>query len=95
MYALETLHMTRQEPEGTFNYSLYSNPEIDNLIRTARDETDLKKREELIKAAWGRVTKEQIYVPLYHQVLIWAMRKNVDAPIRPDNWLEIRWVKVN
>jgi peptide/nickel transport system substrate-binding protein len=95
MYALETLHMTRQEPEGTFNYSLYSNPEIDNLIRTARDETDLKKREELIKAAWGRVTKEQIYVPLYHQILIWAMRKNVDAPIRPDNWLEIRWVKVN
>jgi peptide/nickel transport system substrate-binding protein len=95
MYALETLHMTRNEPEGTFNYSLYSNPDIDSMIRTARDETDLKKREELMRAAWGRVTQERIYVPLYHQVLVWAMRKNVDVPIRPDNWLEVRWVKLD
>jgi len=95
MYALETLHMTRADPEGIFNYSLYSNPEIDRIIRTARDETDLAKRAELMKAAWRRVTEELIYVPMYHQVLVWAMRRNVEAPLRPDNWLEIRWVKVN
>jgi peptide/nickel transport system substrate-binding protein len=95
MYALETLHMTRADPEGIFNYSLYSNPEIDAIIRAARDETDLAKRAELMKAAWRRVTEELIYIPLYHQVLVWAMRTNVTAPLRPDNWLEIRWVKVN
>lgn len=95
MYALETLHMTRADPEGIFNYSLYSNPEIDAMIRAARDETDLAKRAELMKAAWRRVTEERIYIPLYHQVLVWAMRTNVTAPLRPDNWLEIRWVKVN
>lgn len=95
MYALETLHMTRADPEGVFNYSLYSNPEIDALIRAARDETDLAKRASMMQAAWQRVTEERIYVPLYHQVLVWAMRRNVEAPLRPDNWLEIRWVKVN
>ena len=52
-------------------------------------------RAELMKAAWRRVTEELIYVPMYHQVLVWAMRRNVEAPLRPDNWLEIRWVKVN
>lgn len=95
MYALETLHMTRADPEGVFNYGLFSNPEIDVMIRAARDETDLEKRARMMQAAWARVTQEMIYVPLYHQVLVWAMRRNVEAPLRPDNWLEIRWVKVN
>jgi len=95
MYALETLHMTRADPEGIFNYSLYGNPEIDRMIRAARDETDLNKRAEMMQAAWRRVTEELIYIPMYHQVLVWAMRRNVEAPLRPDNWLEIRWVRVN
>jgi peptide/nickel transport system substrate-binding protein len=95
MYALETLHMTRADPEGIFNYALYSNPEIDRIIRAARDETDLARRADLMKAAWKRVSEELIYIPMYHQVLVWAMRRNVEAPLRPDNWLEIRWVKVN
>jgi peptide/nickel transport system substrate-binding protein len=95
MYALETLYMTRADPEGIFNYSLYSNPEIDRMIRAARDEIDLARRAELMKAAWRRVTEELIYVPMYHQVLVWAMRRTVEAPLRPDNWLEIRWVRVN
>jgi peptide/nickel transport system substrate-binding protein len=49
----------------------------------------------MMQAAWRRVTEEIIYIPMYHQVLVWAMRRNVDAPLRPDNWLEIRWVRVN
>jgi peptide/nickel transport system substrate-binding protein len=95
MYALETLHMTRADPEGIFNYSLYGNAEIDRMIRAARDETDLNKRAEMMRAAWRRVTEELIYIPMYHQVLVWAMRRNVEAPLRPDNWLEIRWARVN
>ena len=95
MYALETLYMTRNDPEGVFNYGLYSNPELDAAIRAARDETDLRRREELLRAAWRRVTQEMIYIPMYNQVLVWAMRRNVDAVLRPDNWFEIRWARVN
>jgi peptide/nickel transport system substrate-binding protein len=95
MYALETMHMTRNDPEGIFNYSLYSNPEMDRLIRAARDETDLGKRAQMMQDVWRRATEDIIYVPMYHQVLVWAMRRNVDAPLRPDNWLEIRWARVN
>jgi hypothetical protein len=32
---------------------------------------------------------------MYNQVLVWAMRRNVDAVLRPDNWFEIRWARVN
>jgi peptide/nickel transport system substrate-binding protein len=95
MYMLETMFMTRRDPEGIFNYSMYSNPELDVAIRAARDETNLQRREELMRALWRRVTQDILYVPMYHQVLVWAMRRNVEAVLRPDNWLEIRWVRVN
>jgi peptide/nickel transport system substrate-binding protein len=95
MYALETLYMTRNDPEGVFNYGLYSNAEVDRMIRAARDETDLRRREEMMRAAWHRLTEDMIYIPMYNQVLVWAMRRNVDAVLRPDNWFEIRWARVN
>ena len=88
-------YMTRNDPEGVVNYGLYSNPELDRMIRTARDEIDRGGREELMRAAWRRATAEIAYVPMYHQVLVWAMRRNVDTVLRPDGWLEIRWTSAN
>jgi peptide/nickel transport system substrate-binding protein len=97
MYALETLLMTRDDKkgEGIYNYSNLSDPELDKEIAAARDELDPKKREAMIKALYKKVTDDAIYVAVYNQVLAYAMRKNVDAMVRPDNWLEIRWVKMN
>jgi peptide/nickel transport system substrate-binding protein len=97
MYALETLLMTRNDEtgEGIYNYENFSNPDLDTRIAAARDETDLAERAEMMKAIYKTITEEVVLVPLHHQVLVYAMRDNVDTPVRPDNWLEIRWVTMD
>lgn len=97
MYALETVLMTRNDKagEGIYNYSNHSDPVLDQEIAAARNEADPRKREAMMKAIFRKITDQTLYVALYNQVLVYAMRKNVTAPIRPDNWLEIRWVSVS
>ena len=94
MYALETLLMTRDDKkgEGIYNYANLSDPALDTEIAAARDEADPGKRAAMMKVLFKRVTDQAYYVSLYNQVLVYASRKAVDAPVRPDNWLEIRWV---
>jgi peptide/nickel transport system substrate-binding protein len=97
MYALETMLMTRDDKkgEGIYNYSNIADPELDKMIAAARAELDGKKRHDMMKAIYKKITDDALFVSLYNQVLVYAMRKNVSAPVRPDNWLEIRWVTVN
>ncbi len=97
MYSLETMLMTRDDKkgEGIYNYSNISDPALDKEIAAARDEMDAKKRAEMMKALYKKITDEAVFVSLYNQVLVYAMRKDVNAPVRPDNWLEIRWVTMN
>jgi len=35
-----------------------------------------------------------LHLPLHRQVIPWAMRSNVTAVHRADNWLEWQWVSV-
>lgn len=77
---------------GYFNTGNYKNPKLDDLAAASSKEPDPAKREQLIKAAL-REEKEQVHhIPLHRQVIPWAMRSNVDAVHRPDNWLEWRWI---
>jgi len=97
MYALETMLMTRDDAknEGIYNYENFSDPSLDVQIRAARDELDPAKRAEMMKALYKIVKDLHLYIPLYNQQVVYAMRKNVETPVRPDNWLEIRWVTMN
>jgi peptide/nickel transport system substrate-binding protein len=95
LYGLEVVYMTPNGAEGFANSGAYSDPELDRMIRAVRDETDRARREELLRAAWRRASAAIAYVPLYHQVLVWAMRRNVDTVVRPDSWFEIRWTRMN
>ncbi|MCX7323354.1 MAG: ABC transporter substrate-binding protein [Hyphomicrobiales bacterium] len=97
MYSLETMLMTRDDKkgEGIYNYSNVADPALDKEIAAARDEMDPRKREAMMKALYKKITDDVFFVSLYNQVLVYAMRKNVSTPVRPDNWLEIRWVTMN
>jgi peptide/nickel transport system substrate-binding protein len=95
LYGLEVVYMTPDGAEGYANSGAYSDPALDEMIRAARTEIDPARREELLRAAWRRATAAIAYVPMYHQVLAWAMRRNVDTVLRADGWLEIRWTRVN
>ncbi|MDB5857416.1 MAG: hypothetical protein JWQ76_1105 [Ramlibacter sp.] len=79
---------------GQYNMGNYRNPRLDELAAASTLETDPAKRAELIKAAFREHNLQVHHIPLHRQVIPWAMRKNVEAVHRADNWLEWRWVTV-
>ncbi|MDM0048193.1 ABC transporter substrate-binding protein [Variovorax sp. J22R115] len=79
---------------GYYNWGNYKDARLDELAAASAVEQDPVKREVLIKAAF-REHNEQVHnIPLHRQVIPWAMRENVDAIHRADNWLEWRWVTI-
>jgi peptide/nickel transport system substrate-binding protein len=40
-------------------------------------------RDALIEEAWKIVVDDIVYIPLHHQMLVWAMRENLDVPVFP------------
>ena len=79
---------------GYYNWGNYRNPKLDELAAASSQEPDPARRAELIKAAVREHNEQVHHIPLHRQVIPWAMRKNVDAVHRADNWLEWRWVTV-
>ncbi|MFN8898302.1 MAG: ABC transporter substrate-binding protein [Pseudomonadota bacterium] len=81
--------------EGLYNYGRSRNDRFDALAAQSTTEADPKKRESLIRAAL-REWKDQVHtIPLHRQVIPWAMRANVTAVHRPDNWLLAEWVQID
>ena len=79
---------------GYFNWGNYKNDKLDGLAAASSKEPDPVKREQLIKAALREHAEQVHHIPLHRQVIPWAMRSNVTAVHRADNWLEWRWVTV-
>ena len=48
-----------------------------------------------MKAALKEFKDSVHTLPLHRQVIPWAMRNNVHVVHRPDNWLEVQWVRVD
>ncbi len=61
---------------GAFNWSGFSNPEIDRLIQAANVELDDKKREELLQRVGALFTAERAVIPLAAVGSAWAMRRD-------------------
>ena len=81
--------------DGNYNVGRYSNPQMDALIERTKVETDLKVRNELIEKALVLSHEDVAYLPLYNQVIPWAMKKNIEVVHRADNRLDWRLIKVN
>ena len=73
------------ESGASWNKVNFSNSEVDAAIRVMEGEVDLDKRNSAIANAWKIVKDDISYLPLHHQVISWATKKNVDVPIRPNN----------
>jgi peptide/nickel transport system substrate-binding protein len=67
------------------NASGYSNPRVDELIAKIDAEMVAYGRDAMIEEAWKIVLGDIVYVPLHHQVIVWAMRDSFDIPIFPFN----------
>jgi peptide/nickel transport system substrate-binding protein len=79
---------------GTYNWGNYKNDKLDALAAQSTVETDVKKREALVKAALKEHKEQVHHIPLHRQMIPWAARSNVEVIHRPDNWMEIGWVTI-
>jgi peptide/nickel transport system substrate-binding protein len=84
-YIFSYLYHTRTDKFGGWNAARYSNAEVDRLIEGLSAETDLAKRNAAIAQIWQQVARDQVYIPIHHQVLAHAMKNFIDIPVHPDN----------
>jgi peptide/nickel transport system substrate-binding protein len=89
------LHSPNAKGDGDFNWGGYVNPKLDALIDAARVENDTAKRKKIVAAALLEHNAQIHHVPLHRQVIPWAMRQNVRAVHRADNWVETNWVQID
>jgi peptide/nickel transport system substrate-binding protein len=67
------------------NASGYSNPQVDELIEKIGSTMITYARDAMIEETWKLVLGDIVYIPLHHQMIVWAMRDNLDLPVSPLN----------
>lgn len=98
--ALNTLTRLFATPDpkkgyGTVNVGFYSNPKLDALIDEISLEQNTDKRTALIQKALVIVRDDLPAIPLYDQMLAWAMRPGLDMFQPPNNTTPLRYAKFN
>jgi peptide/nickel transport system substrate-binding protein len=89
------LHSFDGRGKGDFNTGRVADAELDRMIDAAGIEMDPARRAALMEQALQRVRSNVYTIPLHRQVIPWAVRKGVTVFHRPDNYLEMTWVKVD
>jgi len=69
---------------GSSNRGRYSNPGFDRLLREALGSAQGRDREELLRRATELAIGDLGIIPLYHQVNIWALRRDLSYAPRAD-----------
>jgi peptide/nickel transport system substrate-binding protein len=94
-YTIQSLVRTRTTgADGNFNFSKISDPVIDRLTDAMKSETDVAKRNAMIREALLRIKDEVLLIPLHHQMRPWAMKTNVATIHRSDDRPEARFTSV-
>ena len=94
-YSLQSLVRTRTSgADGNFNFSKASDKEVDRLVDAMKTETDVAKRNAMIREALIRTRDEVLVIPLHHQVRPWAMKQNITTIHRSDDRPEARFTTI-
>ncbi len=95
-YTLQSLIRTRTTgADGNFNFNRISEPKLDALVDAMKTETDVAKRNAIIRDALVLTRDEVLNIPLHHQLRPWAMKKGVTTTHRADDRPEARFTSVN
>jgi peptide/nickel transport system substrate-binding protein len=71
---------------GTWNWGKYSNPKVDEAVRSALSSVDAKKREAFAKEGATITLQDYAVIPLHHQYATWAVRKGLKYNARVDEF---------
>ena len=69
---------------GSYNYGLYTNPELDRHIFQAVEEMDAAKREALLISVTERAMADIPIMPILMLENLWATRKDISIQARRD-----------
>ncbi|MDJ1006992.1 MAG: ABC transporter substrate-binding protein [Paracoccaceae bacterium] len=94
-YIFNFLVHGREESIGTWNGTGFDNDMLDEKIISLASNTDLDARNADIADIWRVVQDEQLYIPIHHQVLNWAMGTNIGIEVDPENQPMIKHASVN
>ena len=93
---LVPLARSRTQPGvGEYNFGGYSNAKADAAIDKGRVEFDPAKRAALFTEAMMAIDADAGFIPLIYRKITWAMRKNVNVVVRPNDNLDLRYVNMN
>jgi peptide/nickel transport system substrate-binding protein len=70
---------------GRWGATGYANPALDALIERIDAELVTYARDALIEEAWRMILDDVIVIPLHRQMIVWAMREELDLPVSPLN----------
>ena len=87
------LHFTK---DGGF--SLYTHPELEKLVVEAKSTMNDAKRAEVIKKATRLIDDEVASIPIFNNVSVYVMKKNIDfKPLlgRGQDLIHVRDIKIN
>lgn len=94
-YAVQSLIRTRTSgADGNFNFIKLSDAKIDQLTDAMKTETDVAKRNAMIREALVRTRDEFLYIPIHHQMRPWAMKQGVSTVHRSDDRPEARFTSI-
>jgi peptide/nickel transport system substrate-binding protein len=94
-YSLVSLvHSKTTGAAGSFNLGRVSDPGLDKIIEAIDVETDVKKRDAMLREALVITRDQYYYVPLHHQMRPWAMKTNVTTVYKIDDRPESRYATV-
>jgi len=96
LYTLQSLVRTKTTgADGSFNLGRISDPKLDALIEALKIETDVQKRDGILREALVMTRDSYYYVPLHHQLRPWAMKNNISTVHKADDRPESRFARVN
>ena len=93
-YPLQSLSATydAKSASGISNIGRISNARMDALLKELSTAEDIEKRRSLAQEALTLEKNEYLHIALLQPMFSWAMKKNVNAIVRPDNKLTLEWV---
>ena len=71
---------------GDGNWGRYENPKVDALLAQIKVEMDVSKRNTLIADVFTIQQNDVAVIPIFQMAGAWAVRKNINAPIAPNNY---------
>jgi len=76
-----------------WNGTGFNDADINATIDAIEKEVDFPKRDKMIAKVWKKMRDNVNYLPLHHQVIVWAMSDKLDIPIVADDGVRFIYTK--